>query len=164
MRWADRVETYLDELELCANTIDMILDETRVQAVAVEAGKVDQSTLHLQETLATLESKIAEREALLRDPEAPPEGLTLVAKLRSSLHVDDERLARRCQQIAESIEMTHTRAVSLFVCQYNLADLTSNLVRIMTRTDTPQTYSPSQSSPKKFRSKSTGGGLFDEAA
>lgn len=164
MHWSSRVERYLDELEQCANTIDLILDETRVQAVAVKTGEVDESTRQLQETLATLESKIAERETLLRDADAPPQGLTLVAKLRSSLHVDDERLARRCEQIAGTIEMTHTRAVSLFVCQYHLADLTGSLVRIMTRTDTPQTYNASQTSHGKSPGKSSGGGLFDEAA
>jgi hypothetical protein len=164
MQWSNRVECYLDELEECANTIDLILDETRVHAVAVKGREVDESTRQLQASLTTLETKIAERETLLHDADAPPEGLTLIAKLRSTLHVDDERLARRCEQIAGTIELAHTRAVSLFVCQYHLADLTGNLVRIMTRTDKPQTYKAAGSSKKQDPQSSRGGGLFDEAA
>ncbi len=164
MQWSSRVEHYLNELEECANTIDLVLDETRVHAVAVKPGEVDESTRQLQAALTILETKIAQRDVLLRDDDAPPEGLTLVAKLRSTLHVDDERLARRCETIAGTIEMAHTRAVSLFVCQYHLADLTENLVRVMTRTEKPQTYNASGSKQKPSSTGSRGGGLFDEAA
>ncbi len=161
MNWAQRVETYLDELEQTANAIDVILDDTRIQTIGVRVGEVDQSTRELQAALEDLESKITQREELLRDPDSPPDGLTLSAKLLGSHRIEDARLAMRCRQLAATIEMTHTRAVSLFVCQFHLAGLTTDLVRTLTRTDGPQTY---QSAKKGDAKAKSGGGLFDEAA
>ncbi|QDT06204.1 hypothetical protein K227x_46120 [Rubripirellula lacrimiformis] len=160
MTWSNRVERYLNELEETANTIDLILDQTRVQTVAVQPGQIDESTRQLQAALAVLEEKIAEREELLRDPDAPPSGLTLTKKLMSSLKIEDARLALRCRDLASTIELAHTRAVSLFVCQFHLSNLTTELVQTLTGATAPQTYP----SPNGEKAPSSGGGLFDEAA
>ncbi|TWU48068.1 hypothetical protein [Rubripirellula reticaptiva] len=161
MNWSNRVETYLNELEQTANTIDVILDQTRMGTIGVEVTEVNESTRQLAAALEELEGKISQRDDLLRDPDAPSEGLTLSTKLLGSRQIDDARLAKRCRELAVVIEMTHTRAVSLFVCQYHLADLTTDLVRTLTRTGTPQTYQSAKRNEPKSKS---GGGLFDEAA
>ncbi len=161
MNWFERVEAYLDELERTATTIDMILDETRVYTVNVQGGKVSESTRQLQENLVKLEEMIAQRELLLRDPDAPQRGLTLSTKLLGTLRIEDARLAKRCRELSATIEMAHTRAVSLFVCQYHLADLTTDLVLTLTRTSAPQTYQSSATAKVPIKG---GGGLFNEAA
>ena len=159
--WYKRVEAYLDELAEIAETIDLVLDNTRVQTLAVEAGQVDQSTAELRQALARLEDKIAEREDLLRANDAPKNGLTLREKLLSNHHIDDARLAKRCQSVAQAIQQAHQRAVSLFVCQYHLADITGEIVSLLAGASALKTYDGSSTKSKASRK---GGGLFDEAA
>ncbi|TWU59846.1 hypothetical protein Poly51_01190 [Rubripirellula tenax] len=161
MDWTNRVETYLNELEQTAEIIDLILDETRVRTIGVQTDDVSESTRQLKDALADLETKIAEREDLLRDADAPPSGLTLTEKLAGSLRIEDARLASRCRDLAGTIQKTHTRAVSLFVCQYHLADLTTNLVGILSGASRLQTYRAINDTERPSKA---GGGLFDEAA
>lgn len=157
--WGSRVETYLDELELIAETIDLVLDNTRVQTQRIASSEVEESTTQLADALKQLEEKVAEREELLRASDAPPNGITLKKKLLSSLHIDDARLALRCEKVAETIELAHTRAISLFVCQYHLADVTGDIVRILSGASSLKTYNPTRADDRGGQ-----GGLFDEAA
>ncbi len=162
--WHTRVQTYVDELEQTAKTIDTILTQTRVDTTEVSAAGVEQSLGPLQAALIELEEKIAQREALLRDSDAPVRGLSLTEKLRGTLEIEDERLARRCEAVANLMANAHQRAVSLFVCQYHLADFSTEIVRLLTGSDMPSTYQSPTSEQSGRGKPDVGGGLFNEAA
>lgn len=156
--WRDRVAEYIDELAEVAETIDLILDETRVRTMGLKSDEVDASTAQLVSAIAELETMVERRDELIRDPEAPKSGLSLSEKLLYTRKIDDARLARRCGEVAETIATTHQRATALFVCQYHLSELQRDLLNRLAGATGPQTYG-------KNGQKPIGGtGLFNEAA
>jgi hypothetical protein len=157
--WRTKVATYVDQLEEIAKSIDSILEQTQIDTLQVKCEQVDQSTSQLQQALIRLEEKIAQREGLLKAPDAPQQGLSLTEKLKGTRHIDDARLARRCEQLAALIASTNDRAIALFVCQYHLADCSSEIVRLISGNTAPATYDPSRRTPTR-----TSGGLFNESA
>ncbi len=156
--WIERLADYLDQLQAICETIDLILDNVNVNTVALHHAEVERSTTELTQALKELESKVAERDELLRAEDAPQIGSSLTEKLRRSNHIDRERLITRCDQIAETIGMANQRAVSLFVCQYHLVDTSNHIIRLLSGVLTPPTYGdePNQHSHH-------GGALFNEA-
>ena len=156
--WRDRVADYVDELAEVAETIDLILDETRVRTMGLRAEEVDASTTQLISAINELETMVERRDQLIRDPDAPKSGLSLSEKLLYTRKIDDARLARRCGEVAEVIATTHQRATALFVCQYHLSELQRDLLNRLAGATGPQTYS------KDGRKPQGGTGLFNEAA
>ncbi len=163
--WAERVSVYLDELQQCAVAIDGILDQSNVHTVKLDHAMVQQSTDDLSAALDELKQKFSEREDLLGADDAPPVGASLTEKLSRSEHsvhrdlVAHRDLAARCSEIADVVAMANQRAVSLFVCQYHLLDLSSDIVRMLTGAMAPPTYGADAN-----RSAGGGGTLFNEAA
>lgn len=157
--WPMRVEGYLDRVEQVALTIELILDQTKLETSASNAGNVQQATLDLQQALVELEQKVAEREELLAAPDAPIQGTTLADKLSATGRAEDALLGVRCQQVSKMIESTHHQAISIFVCQYHLADLGTELVRLISGADLPATYGVGHEP-----SPPASGGLFNESA
>ena len=157
--WPQRVALYLDQLEQSAMAIELILEQTQLESTGDDSDKVQQSTRDLENALAQLEQRIAEREELLRAPDVPAAGATLEDKLRGTGIDQDAQLATRCQQIAGMIELTHHRAISIFVCQYHLSELSTEIVRLMVGASVPATYGESTSGA----SGTSGGGLFNES-
>ncbi len=153
--WNERVNFYLDQLETATESIDLLLDEMRVSTAQGEPSDVENSTRELSAAIERLAELIQKRESLLLDSDAPEHGTTLVDKLFSTHRVDDARIARRCQKVAVTVENTHHRAMSLFVCQYHLATLSTDLVRILSGERTPPTYAKTQVSHR--------GGIFNKA-
>ena len=156
--WSQRVASYLDRTEQVASTIEAILDQTPLESPADDAGKVQASTKELEQALSELELRVAEREELLRAPDAPDAGTTLADKLRATGDDLDSAMATRCHRIAGQIELTHHQALSVFVCQYHLAELSTDLVRLMVGASVPATYGESN------HPANSGGGLFNESA
>ena len=156
--WRERVEKYVDHVEQIATSIHEILETTKVETSQVETESVEGSMNRLRQELAKLEDKIVERETLLNAADAPAKGCSLTEILNSGRHVDDARLAKRCVDVARQITEANQRAISLFVCQFHLADLSGELIRVLTRTLPPPTYET------KGTPDATGGGLFNEAA
>ncbi|TWT50526.1 hypothetical protein Pla22_32690 [Rubripirellula amarantea] len=161
--WNDRVAAYAAEVAEIAETIDLILDETRVHTVGVKSKEVNESTAQLQHALEELEEMIGKRETLLKDPEAPTAGTTLIEKLRSTFNIEDARLAKKCEEVSHQIELTHQRALSLFVCQFHLSDLTTDMVRILSGVTAKPTYQR-DGSTQANQGYQGGGGFLDEAA
>lgn len=160
--WMTRVESYVDSLGILSEKIDLILDDTRVGTIGVKDQQISESTVQLQLAMAELEEKVAQRESLLSDDDAPAVGTTLTEKLKSTFHIDDARLARRCEEVSKKVQMTHQRAMALFVCQFHLADITSDLLKTISGSTAPDTY---KKASKGSAQRPTGqGGLFDEAA
>ncbi len=156
LEWNLRVSAYLDKLETATESIDLILDDMKLSTTNVEAAELTASTQQLTLAIETLAELIQQRETLLRANDAPAHGMTLVDKLLSTHQIDDARISRRCQRIAGTVETTHQRALSMFVCQYHLATLSSDLVRMLSGERTPPTYAK--------RQPGHSGGLFNEAA
>ncbi len=157
--WPERVETYVDQVEQIAITIELILDQIKLESAGGNSGNVQESTTDLEQALVKLEQKIAEREELLRDPDAPVQGATLAEKLAGTGRDQDSQLASRCEQIADLIGSTHYRAISIFVCQFHLAEFSTELVRLMVGASLPATYgAPNECSTPP------GGGLFNKSA
>lgn len=163
--WSQRVSAYVDELAELAETIDLILDETRVRTIGLKPGEVDASTESLAKAIAQLEQMIARRDELIRDPLAPAEGLSLSEKLLHTRRIEDARLARRCGEVAQVIDTTHSRATALFVCQYHLSHLQTELLQQLAGFTAPATYEAGGRSTPAPRSSDAGsGGLFNDAA
>ena len=161
-RWIDEVKRYVETLDNLAEKIDLILDETRVGTMGVQEGKISESTVQLQVAMVELEEMVASRDTLLHRDDAPKTGSTLTEKLKSTFHIDDARLARQCEDVGKKIQLTHERAMSLFVCQFHLADLTSDILKTISGSSEPDTY---KKDSKGSQNRPTGqGGLFDEAA
>lgn len=161
--WNVRVERYLDQLAEVNETIDLILDETRVGTRRVAPEEVDRSRQELTTAIGRLESMLPLREELLRADDAPEHGQTLREKLLSTRHIDDARIAMRCETVSKRLDTTRERAVALFVCQYHLANLGQDLIELLSGAATPKTYEGQLGKPQPRRPDS-GGGLFNEAA
>lgn len=160
--WTGRVETYVETLDLLSEKIDLILDETRMGTLGAKDQQINESTEQLQVALAEMEEMVASRDVLLRADDAPDDGTTLTEKLKSTFHIDDARLAKRCKEVSEKIKLTHERAMALFVCQFHLADLTNDILKTISGSQTPDTYKK-DSNGSQHRPLGQGG-LFDEAA
>lgn len=154
--WSQRVSSYLDELLTATETIDLILDTMQLATRNFQLEKIETSTKQLATSIEELAELIKKREILLQDDEAPARGMTLVDKLFSTHEIEDARIAKRCQKVAGTVETTHTRAVSLFVCQYHLTALSTDLVRVLSGERNPPTYAKKQAQHR--------GGLFNESA
>lgn len=163
--WSDRVSDYVDELADVAETIDLILDETRVRTIGLQPGEVDASTQSLAAAIGQLEAMVERRDALIRDPDAPQDGLSLSEKLLRTRRIEDARLARRCGEVAQIIETTHSRATALFVCQFHLSHLQTELLQQLAGVTAPMTYQAGgQATPPHRHGDSASGGLFNDAA
>ena len=135
MVWLNRVEAYIDDLEVAADGLARQMKQMKVDQVPapktgseMQAGidgslavSVNAATEQLAACLSELEGKVAQRELLLRATDAPQAGLTLSEKLE---HVKDPRgrgLHQRCELISEMMADINNHALSLFVCQFHLA-------------------------------------------
>ncbi len=172
MVWLNRVEAYLDELEVAADRLgrqikQMKVDQvpeprsgsdTRVGIDGSLAVTVNAATDQLSVCLSELESKVAQRELLLRATDAPQVGLTLNEKLDAFRDPRGRGLQQRCELISQMLADINNHALSLFVCQFHLANLTDDVVRLMAGVPEPTTYGNSS------KSEALGGNLFNESA
>jgi hypothetical protein len=172
MVWLNRVEAYLDELEVVADGLSRQMKQIQVdqvpkaksdseQNIGVDgslAVTVNAGTKQIAECLSDLENRVAQREVLLRAADAPQPGLTLSEKLGSLKDQRSTRLRQRCELIGEMMADINNHAVSLFICQFHLANITDDVVRIMAGVSEPTTYG-NESKPSPL-----GGNLFNESA
>lgn len=154
--WTDRVEMYVDQLQDLVEEIESILQQTKVQSQGSDPVVVEELTERLRERLGELEKKVAQRDALLRSDQAPSSGITLIEKL---VDADQHDLADRASDVAHQISNAHQQSTSLFVCQYHLSNLTTDLVRLIAGADRVTTYDGSGTAPPTPQ-----GGLFNESA
>ncbi|TWT74365.1 hypothetical protein [Allorhodopirellula solitaria] len=131
LSWREQVASYLIEATGIANSIDLILDETRMVAPRRGSDEIDESTQQLIVAISDLERMVEKRNGLLRAADAPPVGLSLSEKLLSTRRIEDARLARLCGEVADQIALTHERAMSLFICQYHLAGSSHDIGAIL---------------------------------
>ncbi|MEM1070163.1 MAG: hypothetical protein AAGI63_14770, partial [Planctomycetota bacterium] len=156
--WPERVQTYIDRLELAANGISELLESCRVDTETVNTPKVQATMQLLTQQLSELEQLVAEREGLLDADDAPGHGHTLAEKLQAASGHHDP-LAKRCQQVSHLVADVNHRAVSLFVCQFHLAEFGKQLIRLVAGEQTTETYTADGEVSKP----GPGGGLLDEA-
>ena len=172
MVWLNRVEAYLDDLEVVADGLSRQIKQMQVDQVPASrnstgmqsgvdgslAVTINEGTRKLAAALADLENRVAQREVLLRAADAPQSGLTLTEKLESSKDQRSRMLGERCALIGEMMADINNHAVSLFVCQFHLANLTDDVVRIMAGVSEPSTYG------NGHKPETLGGNLFSESA
>ncbi|TWU18149.1 hypothetical protein [Allorhodopirellula heiligendammensis] len=139
--WRERVASYLLEATDIANSIDLILDETRMGAPNLGGDDAESTVPHLATAVAELERIVEKRDVLLRASDAPPFGLSLSAKLLSTRKIDDARLAKCCGELADLVAQTHQRATALFICQHYLSGLPSDLIARLSAVGQPQSHS-----------------------
>jgi len=154
--WTGRVETYMDQLQDLVEEIDVILQQTNVESRGSDPATVQALTERLGERLVELVQKVAHRDELLRSEDAPSSGTTLTEKLDDAEQND---LVDRAKEVAQRIKKVHERSMSLFVCQYHLSNLTTDLVRLLAGADQTTTYGGSG-----LASPVPQGGLFNESA
>ena len=113
MVWLNRVEAYLDDLEVVADGLSRQMKQMQVDQVPAPrtgmemqpgvdgtlAVTVNEGTKRLAASLAELETRVAQREVLLRATDAPQSGLTLTAKLESSKDQRSKMLGQRLSLI-----------------------------------------------------------------
>ncbi len=172
MVWLNRVEAYIDDLELAADGLARQMKQMKVDQVPasktgseMQAGidgslavSVNAATERLAACLSELEGKVAQRELLLRAADAPQAGLTLSEKLEGVRDPRGRGLHQRCELISEMMADINNHALSLFVCQFHLANLTDDVVRLMAGVPEPTTYGNSN------KPETLGGNLFNESA
>lgn len=173
--WNQRVGDYVDRLETLTAELDDRLDSIRMPPLRAGGGsdsgngaagrsgtetaaEAPEGLEELAELVRRLETFVGERETLLADDQAPQHGWTLTEKLLGTRQIDDARLAKRCRETSERIRTTHQRAVSLFVCQFHLANFGSDLLKLLSGAPETTTYGGGQ--PMRGQ----GGGLFNDAA
>ena len=160
--WTARVSAYLDNLEFCVDRLNEALDEMRLGTKSLELTRLDGSHRQLADALQTLESLIAARQELIQAEDAPGKGLTLRDILGSSQDGLSRGLSERCQSLAKDIDISRERAVSLFVCQFHLADLSENVLALLRGVDGPRsTY---HNSADVRRPAAGGGSLLNKSA
>ncbi len=172
MVWLNRVEAYIDDLELAADGLARQMKQMKVDQVPapktgseMQAGidgslavSVNAATERLAACLSELEGKVAQRDLLLRAADAPQAGLTLSEKLEGVRDPRGRGLHQRCELISEMMADINNHALSLFVCQFHLANLTDDVVRLMAGVPEPTTYGNSN------KPETLGGNLFNESA
>ncbi|WP_168564094.1 hypothetical protein [Crateriforma spongiae] len=161
--WQQRVADYAERLAEINESIDLILDETRVGTVNVKSEELKASQDALSAQVQNLQNMLAEREELLAADDAVGSGTTLRARLMSTRRIDDARLAKRLDEVGRQIEVTRERSVALFVCQYHLANLGQELIRLLSGSTGGDTYGHKIGKPDTTE-RGRGGGLFNEAA
>lgn len=154
--WTERTIRYLDQLAQLVDRIENQLQQTRISATGDGPQAVSSTASQLQQALGELEQTVADRHDLLIADDAPQVGDTLAKKLMS---LAEAGLADQCERLGSRIADVHQQSVSVFVCQYHLADLTTDLVRLMTGASRPATYDRVENRPL-----TTPGGLFNESA
>ena len=187
--WTDRVENYLGRLADLADLLDRRLDEVRLDAlpelgsgrplappahtgdvpashagdapaVAAPAGE---GLTQLAAAVDRLEQMVAERENLLASPDAPSAGGTLAEKLLATRRIREASLAKQAGELGERVSGTHERAMSLFVCQFHLANFGTDVLQLLS--GAPGTSGYGKSSTARGQSpRGHGGGLFNDAA
>jgi len=158
--WHDRVKEYVDELEAAAKQIDALLHKCRIDTENVQSDEVQSTMQRLTTQLAALENMVVKREELLESDEAPSRGHTLTEKLQTTRSSEDARLAKRCGDVAHLVADVNHRAISIFICQYHLAEFGNQLIRIVAGEEAKPTYKMDGGKEDHGR----GGGLFNEAA
>ncbi len=151
-----RVESYVDQLQVLVDEVENLLIETKVDSSRQEPTVVKQSTEQLYVRLDDLEQSVAQRDTLLRADDAPQAGITLIEKLTHSGNSD---LADQAKSVAQRIKQCHERSMSVFVCQFHLSNLTTDLVRLLTGAEQTMTYSRGD-----VEATVPQGGLFNESA
>jgi hypothetical protein len=160
--WIDRVDDYLESLQQCVEDLDEALDNTRLGTSTLNTPQVGEGTQHLSRSLEELEALIAERRVLLDADDAPLRGVSLRDVLNRCNVPGANHLASRCQRLSKSVDMSRERAVSLFVCQFHLGDLSSHLLSLLrSGTDHGSTYQRGMSDVKR---NDAGGSVFNKAA
>lgn len=171
MVWLNRVEAYLDDLEVAADGLARQMKQMKVDQVPEPrddskmqrgidgslAVSVNAATEQLAECLSELEVKVAQRQLLLKATDAPESGGTLSEKLEAVTGPRSRSLHRRCVAISEMMGEINNHALSLFVCQFHLANLTDEVVRLMAGVSEPTTYGNSG------KPDTLGGSLFNES-
>lgn len=158
--WFDRLDKYLSEFQLIIGRLQDVLEQARLQTRDLSSSHLQPSQEVLQECLKALERKVAERAKLLTATDAPSEGTTLTEKVLHSGDGAPPHLAARCRDLSSEISTLNQRAVALFVCQYHLAHLGGEIVRVLSGHAGPVTYR----APGRPEAKPPSGGLFNEAA
>ncbi|MDG2224058.1 MAG: hypothetical protein P8L85_21940 [Rubripirellula sp.] len=157
--WTSQVQDYVDELGSTAKQIDRLLKQCRVDTESVKTAELQAVMQQVSEQLATLEEFVARREDLLESADAPQSGHTLTAKLQS-LEGDHRPLVERCEQVSRLVADVNHRAVSLFVCQFHLAEFGNQLIRIVAGEEAKGTYTVDG----RDSEPGPGGGLLDDVA
>lgn len=179
--WTDRVENYLCRLADLADLLDRRLDEVRLEALPglgsgrplappahagdapAVAAPTGEGLTELAAAVDRLEQMVAEREHLLTSADAPSGGGTLAEKLLATRRIREASLAKRAGEIGERVAGTHERAMSLFVCQFHLANFGADVLRLLSGAPGTSGYG----TPSTARGQSPrghGGGLFNDAA
>ena len=160
--WVERVDEYLHALQQCVEKLDESLDNTRMGTTTLNAPQVSDGTHHLSECLKELESLIADRKVLLDADDAPHRGVSLRDVLNRCSDPGAYRLAGRCEKLSRSVDLSRERAVSLFVCQFHLSDLSAHLLALLrSGTDHGSTY---QRGTSDVNRNGVSGSVFNKAA
>ena len=160
--WLDRVGEYLDTLSRCNENLNEALDNTRMGTTALDAPAVGTGTAQLSAGLKELEALIADRQRLLDAEDAPLRGVSLRDVLNRSSDPAARAVAERCHQLSRQVDLTRERAVALFVCQFQLGDLSAHLLAILrSGADHGVTYEQGRSDVKRTE---IGGSVFNRAA
>ena len=157
MTWLQQVENYLDRLEEVTQTLSDHVGRTQIDSRELRVDEIETATLAMAETLRELEQRVARREELLADTQAPIQGATLIEKLSHLRDARSEEVGKRCESVSARIAETNHQAVSLFVCQFHLAGMSGDIVRILAGASSPETYGDSEGTLP-------GGNLFNESA
>ena len=160
--WMDRVDQYLNLLQQCVEDLNEALDNTRMGTTSLESHQIGTGTDELSSCLKQLELLIADRKRLLDADDAPLRGVSLRDVLNRSHDQGAAALAERCHQLSRSVDLSRERAVSLFVCQFHLGDLSQHLLAILrSGADHCETYENGKSEVKR---NDSGGSVFNKAA
>jgi flagellar biosynthesis/type III secretory pathway chaperone len=158
--WADRLNDYLSDFQKVVQQLQEAVETSRLQTSDMDANRLPESQATFRTLLEALERKVAQRAELLSAADAPSEGATLTEKVLRSNDKKIRVLADRCRELSSEISVLNQRAVSLFVCQYHLAQLGGEIIRALSGHAGPITYR-AQGRPEP---KPPAGGLFNEAA
>ena len=161
--WGRRVGDYLDRLDQTVDEIQDILDRSKVNTTGLEQAQVNDQMIELTAALADLESRLAEREQLLKATDAPVAALTLTEQLRSNDNPVYRKFASRCEMLSEKMQATHEHAIALFVCQHQLADFSTGTLRLLAGAEQQPTYGMEGGRIRKGTDHRCSGSLFDGA-
>ncbi|QDS95574.1 hypothetical protein FF011L_43720 [Roseimaritima multifibrata] len=162
--WYEDLTEYLDQMETAVGELNAAVQTTRGLTKDGAFASLPEATVGLRLGLDQLEKLLEHRSALLSRVASDRPVYSLRDALRQAPADADEltlasELLDRCQKLSSEIDLVREEALSLFVCQYHLADTTSHFLRLLLpSTARPQTYN------RQPAGQVTGGGLLDEAS
>lgn len=132
--WDQRLEQYFQGLQAVLTEVSEALADVRIGTRDISVADLHASHERLSGAVSQLESQLALRHELIHASDVPASGDSLHDILKSA---DRESLPRaadligECERLMREVDLAREQATAVFVCQFQLNDLTETILCLL---------------------------------